>query len=67
MKIMPVSLIWCFCLTFVFIVGPAEFISVEETSLTASDYHERTKRDQVLREYFVVFGYIVPIFSLKSQ
>ena len=56
MKIILASLIWCFCLTSVFIVGRTEFISVEEASLTASEYHERTKRAEVLCEYFAVFG-----------
>ena len=56
MKIMLVSLAWCFCLTSVFIGGSSKFISAEETSLTASDYHERIKRNEVLCVYSAVFG-----------
>ena len=57
LKIMLVSMIWCFCLTSVFIDGTAKFISAEETSSTAADYHERTKRNEVLCEYSAVLRY----------
>lgn len=56
LKIMLVSWTWCFCLTFVFISGTAKFIFVEKTSLTATEYHERTKRNEVLCVYSAVFA-----------